>query len=62
MSLSMALSGAEIDCLASRILTYTGVHWLGVFAYDQVPKVDRSTRRSFALVVHTDPSTKPSKH
>ena len=62
MSLSTALSGAEIDCLASRMLGYTGVHWLGVFAHDQVPKLDRSQRRPFALVVNTDPSDKPGKH
>ena len=62
MSLSKALSGAEIDCLASRMLAYTGVHWLGVFARDQVPKLDRSQRRPFALVVNTDPSNKPGKH
>ena len=62
MSLNKALSGAEINCLASRMLAYTGVHWLGVFARDQVPKLDRSQRRPFALVVNTDPSDKPGTH
>ena len=58
----MTLRAAEIDCLASRMLAYTGVHWLGVFAHDQVPKLDRSQHRPFALVVNTDPSDKPGKH
>ena len=62
MSLNKALSGAEINCLASRMLAYSGVHWLGVFARDQVPKLDRSQRRPFALVVNTDPSDKPGTH
>ena len=62
MSLNKALRGAEIDCLASRVLAYTGVHWLGVFARDQVPKLDRSQRRPFALIVNTDPSDKPGTH
>ena len=33
-----------------------------MFAHDQVPKLDRSQRRPFALVVNTDPSDKPGKH
>ena len=51
--MSNALHGAEINCLASRMLADTAVHLLGVFARDQVPKVDRRQPRPFALVVNT---------
>ena len=62
MSLNKALNGAEINCLARRMLADTGVHWLGVFASDQVPHFDRRQRRPFALVVNTDPSNRPGAH
>ena len=62
MSLDKALSGAKISCLASRMLADTSVHWLGVCARDQVPPLDRSQRRPFALVVNTDPANKPGAH
>ena len=62
MSLNNALNGAEISCLASRMLAETGVHWLDVFARDQVPPLDRAQRRPFALVVNTDPADKPGAH
>ena len=62
MSINNALNGAEISCLASRMLADTGVHWLGVFARDQVPPLGRSQHRPFALVVNTDPADKPGAH
>ena len=62
MSLNRALNGAEISCLASRMLADTGVHWLGVFTRDQLPPLDRSQHRPFALVVNTDPADKPGAH
>ena len=62
MSLDKALNGAEISCLAGRMLTDTGVLWLGVFARDQVPPLNRSQRRPFALVVNTGPADRPGAH
>ena len=62
MSLRNALTGAEINCLASRILADTSVHWLGVFARDQVPRLDRSQRRPFALIINTCTDDKPGAH
>ena len=62
MSLNRALNGAEISCLASRMLDDTGVHWLGVFVRDQLPTLDRSQRRPFALMVNTDPADWPGAH
>ena len=62
MSISNALNGAEISCLASRMLADTLVHWLGVFARDQLPPLGRSQHRPFALVVNTDPTDKPGAH
>ena len=62
MSLNRALNGAEISCLASRMLADTGVHWLGVFARDHLPPLGRSQHRPFALVVNTDPADKPGAH
>ena len=62
MSLNRALNGAEISCLASRMLGDTGVQWLGVFARDQLPPLGRSQHRPFALVVNTDPADKPGAH
>ena len=62
MSLRNSLNGAEINCLASRMLADTSVHWLGGFASDQVPHLDRSQRRPFALIVNTDKADKPGAH
>ena len=62
MSINNALNGAEISCLASRMLADTGVHWLGVFARDQFPPLGHCQRRPFALVVNTDPAYKPGAH
>ena len=62
MSVSNALNGAEISSLASRMLSETGVHWLGVFARDQVPPLRRNQRRPFALVVNTNPADNPGAH
>ena len=62
MSLRTALNGAEINCLATRMLADTSVQWLGVFARDQVPRLDRSQQRPFALIVNTDPADKPGTH
>ena len=62
MSINNALNGAEISCLASRMLADADVHWLGVFARDQVPPLGRCQRRPFALVVNTDPADNPGAH
>ena len=62
MSLNKALHGTEISSLASRMLADTGVHWLGVFARDQLQPLGRSQQRLFALVVNTDPADKPGAH
>ena len=61
------LHGAEIDCLLSRALgnapSYMGnaVRWLGVFARDELPDLKKE-RRPFALVLNTDPRSKPGQH
>ena len=62
MSLRNALNGAEINCLASRMLEDTSVHWLGVFARDQVSRLDRSQRGPFALIVNTVTADKEGTH
>ena len=61
------LHAAEIDCLLRRTLSdvhpYMGssVRWLGVFARDELPNLNKE-RRPFALVLNTDPSSKPGQH
>ena len=62
MSFNKALNGDEISCFASRMLADTGVHWLSVFARDQLPPMGRSQQRPFALVVITDPPDEPGAH
>ena len=61
------LHANEIDCLLRRTLSdvsrYMGssVRWLGVFARDELPDVNKE-RRPFALVLNTDPRSKPGQH
>ena len=61
------LHADEIDCLLSRALDkapfYMGnaVRWLGVFARDELPNVKKE-RRPFALILNTDPRSKPGQH
>ena len=62
------LHAAEIDCLLRRTLRsdvtpYMGslVRWLGVFARDELPDVNKE-RRPFALVLNTDPRSQPGQH
>ena len=61
------LHAAEIDCLLKRTLSdvhpYMGssVQWLGVFARDELPNLNKE-RRPFALVLNTDPRSKPRSH
>ena len=44
------------------MLADTSVHWLGVFARDQVPRLDRSQRRPFTMIVNTYTADKPGTH
>ena len=62
MSIIKKLNSAEISCLGSRMVADTGVHWINVFARDQLPPLDRTHYRPFALVVNTDPADKPGEH
>ena len=61
------LHAAEIDCLLrltlSEVSPYMGssVRWLGVFARDELPDVNKE-RRPFALVLNTDSRSKPGQH
>ena len=61
------LHAAEIDCLLRRTLSdvspYMGssVRLLGVYARDERPDVNKE-RRLFALVLNTDPRSKPGQH
>ena len=68
------LHATEIDCLLSRALDYsspnlnmsqhrpdTHVRWLGVFARDKLPEMKHECR-PFALVLNTDPGSKPGQH
>ena len=61
------LHAAEIDCLLKRTLSdvhpYMGssVQWLGVFTRDELPNLNKE-RRPFALVLNTDPRSKPGQH
>ena len=60
------LHSGEIDCLVSRIISCIPLgsrrlRWLGVCARDELP--DRPMeKRSFALVINTDPHDKPGQH
>jgi len=40
---------------------WTPARWLGVFARDELPELDKEAR-PFALVLNTDPRTKPGQH
>jgi hypothetical protein len=52
----------EINCLASRMLAVTEqVHWLGVFARDEIPDLNRMKRPS-GLIFNSDPKDKPGQH
>ena len=61
------LHAAKINCLLIRTLSdvspYMGssVRWLGVFARNKLPDVNKQ-RRPFALVLNTDPWSKPRQH
>lgn len=56
------LHAAEIDCLLRRALARAPfVRWLGVFARDELPDL-KQERRPFALVLNTDPRSKPGQH
>ena len=68
------LYAAEIDYLQRRALGYTTsnmgtaehrsnppARWLGVFARDKLPDL-MYERRPFALVLNTDPRSKPGQH
>lgn len=62
MSKPKPLFSNEIDCLVRRILSVKDrVHWLGVFARDQLPDLSRQAR-PFALVFNSDPQDKPGQH
>lgn len=59
---SSSLHAGKIDCSESRMLAHDGtMHWLGVFARDQLPDLNRIPR-PFALVLNTDPHDKPGQH
>ena len=69
------LHTSEIKCLARRMLSdvtpnesivsirayRSPVHWIGVFARDQLPDL-RYMQRPFAPVFNTDPSNKPGQY
>lgn len=55
-----ALHTGEIECLARRICL-SPIHWLGVFARDQLPDL-KQVPRPFALIVNTDPHDLPGQH
>ena len=69
------LHNGKIECLARRMLSdvtpykniasirayRAQVHWLGVFARDELPDLIHM-QRPFALVFNTDPSKKPGQH
>lgn len=60
--MNKGLYANEINCLASRMLAFTEqVHWLGVFARDELPDLRRVNRPS-ALVFNSDPKDKPGQH
>jgi len=49
------------DTRASSMIRLHGIRWLGVFARDELPDV-RKEQRPFALVLNTDPRSKPGQH
>ena len=72
------LHAGEIDCLLGRVLgdeapylgsaaraslttRLPGMRWLGVFARDELPDLIKQ-ERPFALVLNTDPRSKPGQH
>ena len=62
MSKPKPLFSNEIDCLVRRILSVRDrVQWLGVFARDQLPDLNRLAR-PYALVFNSDPQDKPGQH
>lgn len=71
------LHAGEIECLLSRVFSNDTkshgtstrailtpkphVRWLGVFARDELPDLKKE-KRPFALVLNTDPRSKPGQH
>lgn len=60
--MNRGLYSNEIDCLTSRILAaFPEVHWLGVFARDELPDL-RRVKRPSSLILNSDPKDKPGQH
>ena len=59
MSVSSGLHAGEIECLVSRLVD--NVRWLGVFARDELPDLNREIR-PWCLILNTDPKDQPGTH
>ena len=59
MSVGSALHAGEIECSVSRLVD--NVRWLGVFARDELPDINREIW-SWCLILNTDPKDKPGTH
>ena len=59
MSVSRGLNAGKIECLVSRLVD--DVWWLGVFARDKLPDLNRGIWPS-CLILSTDPTDQPGTH
>ena len=59
MSVGSGLHAGEIECLASKLVDH--VRWLGVFARDELPDLNREIR-PLCLILNTDPNDQPGTH
>ena len=59
MSVCSGLHAGEIECLVSRLVD--NVRWLGVFARDELPDLNREIR-PLCLILNTHPKGQPGTH
>ena len=59
MSVGSGLHAGEIECLVSKLVD--NVHWLGVFARDELPDLTREIR-PWCLIFNTDSKNQPGTH
>ena len=59
MSVGIGLHAGEIECLVERLAD--NVRWLGVFASDELPDLNREIR-PWCLILNTDPTDQPGTH
>ena len=59
MSVWSGFHAGEIECLVSKLLD--NVWWLGVFAHDELPDLNREIR-PWCLILNTDPKDQHGTH